>query len=93
MHVNRIESRFVADRVQAFDFDPPQEVMDAAMMASLLATVNPGKRVVIFEPFCENFGPDDVVSGASPLWVPMQAPDFQPDAEALKAAAQLNAKP
>lgn len=57
-----------------------------AMMASLLATVNPGDRVVILEPFYENFGPDAVVSGASPAYVPLEAPDFQPDEEALKRA-------
>jgi len=57
-----------------------------AMMASLLATVDPGDRVVIFEPFYENFGPDAVVSGAKPVHVPLHAPGFQPDEEALKAA-------
>jgi aspartate/methionine/tyrosine aminotransferase len=57
-----------------------------AMMATLLAVCNPGDRVVIFEPFYENFGPDAVVSGATPLFVPLRAPGFQPDEEALKAA-------
>lgn len=57
-----------------------------AMMASLLATCNPGDKVVIFEPFYENFGPDAIVAGATPIFVPLTAPDFQPDAEAFKAA-------
>jgi aminotransferase len=57
-----------------------------AMMATLLATVNPGDRVVLFEPYYENFGPDAVVSGASPLFVPLDEPGFQPDAEVLKRA-------
>jgi aminotransferase len=57
-----------------------------AMMAAMLATVNPGDKVVLFEPYYENFGPDAVVSGASPLFVPLREPDFQPDPESLKAA-------
>jgi aspartate/methionine/tyrosine aminotransferase len=57
-----------------------------AMMATLLAVCNPGDRVVIFEPFYENFGPDAVVAGATPIFVPLRAPEFQPDSEALKAA-------
>jgi aspartate/methionine/tyrosine aminotransferase len=158
----RIDHRFVSDRVQVFpesvirsmsrvaarhgavnlgqgfpDFDPPREVMEAAkkaiddgfnqyavtwgaptlrqaicdklgrfngidakpddnvvvtcgateaMMAALLATVNPGDSVVIFEPHYENFGPDAVISGATPIWVPLDPPDFQPRPEALEAA-------
>ncbi len=57
-----------------------------AMVATLLSTINPGDKVVIFEPFYENFGPDAVLSGATPLFVPLRAPEFQPDATALEAA-------
>lgn len=57
-----------------------------AMMAAMLATIDPGDEVVLFEPFYENFGPDAIVSGATARHVPMAAPDFQPDEEALKAA-------
>ncbi|MFO1533848.1 MAG: pyridoxal phosphate-dependent aminotransferase [Thermoplasmatota archaeon] len=57
-----------------------------AMMAAMLATVNPGDKVVLFEPYYENFGPDAIVSGASPIFVPLDEPEFQPDAEAMKAA-------
>ena len=55
-------------------------------MATLLGTCDPGDEVVIFEPFYENFGPDAAVAGATPIHVPLRAPGFQPDAEALKAA-------
>lgn len=162
MPAPRIDSRYVADRVQVFpesvirsmsrvaaqhgavnlgqgfpDFDPPREVMDAAkkaiddgfnqyavtwgaptlrtaiakkladfnkieakpdenivvtcgateaMMATLLSICNPGDKVVLFEPFYENFGPDAIVAGATPLFVPLVPPDFQPEPEALKRA-------
>ncbi|MEA3165419.1 MAG: L-glutamine---4-(methylsulfanyl)-2-oxobutanoate aminotransferase, partial [Thermoplasmata archaeon] len=57
-----------------------------AMMATLLAVCNPGDQVIIFEPFYENFGPDAIVAGATPVFVPLLAPDFQPDEELLKQA-------
>ena len=57
-----------------------------AMMATLLAVCNPGDKVVIFEPFYENFGPDAIVAGASPLFVPLVPPHFQPDPATLEAA-------
>jgi aspartate/methionine/tyrosine aminotransferase len=57
-----------------------------AMMASMLATINPGDKVVLFEPYYENFGPDAVVSGATPIFVPLSEPEYQPDPEALKRA-------
>jgi len=61
-----------------------------AMMASLLALANPGDEVVIFEPFYENFGPDAIVAGATPRFVPLEAPAFDFDEERLKNA--FNAK-
>lgn len=57
-----------------------------AMMASLLAVVNPGDEVIIPEPFYENFVPDSIVSGARPRFVPLKEPDFAFDEEALKKA-------
>ncbi len=41
-----------------------------AMAASMLALVDPGDEVVIFEPFYENYGPDAVLCGAKPVFVP-----------------------
>ena len=63
-----------------------------AMMASLLAIINPGDEVIIPEPFYENFGPDAVVAGASPRFVPLIAPDFTLDEEALKRAFNKKTK-
>lgn len=37
------------------------------MIASLMATVNPGEEVVVFEPFYENYGPDAILCGARRL--------------------------
>jgi len=40
-----------------------------AMISSMLAVVDPGDEVVIFEPFYENYGPDAILSGARPRFV------------------------
>ncbi|MGH2453258.1 MAG: pyridoxal phosphate-dependent aminotransferase [bacterium] len=59
-----------------------------AMMAALLAVVDPGDEVVIFEPFYENYGPDALLSGAVPRYVRLnlEDPDFGFDADELGAA-------
>jgi len=58
------------------------------MMAALLAVVDPGDEVVIFEPFYENYGPDALLSGAVPRYVRLnlEDPDFGFDPDALGAA-------
>lgn len=57
-----------------------------AMMASMLAIINPGDEVVVFEPYYENYGPDTIVSGAMPVYVPLIEPDFHFDPDTLRAA-------
>ena len=57
-----------------------------AMIASLLATIDPGDEVVIFQPFYENYGPDAVLSGATPRYVTLHAPDWSIDEAELRAA-------
>ncbi len=49
-----------------------------AMISSLLAIVNPGDEVIVFEPFYENYGPDAILSNAIPHYVsliPPKSPD------------------
>lgn len=50
-----------------------------AMMATMLAIVDPGDEVVVFEPFYENYGPDAVLSGATPRFVPLRWSDARGD--------------
>ncbi|HEV8338346.1 MAG TPA: aminotransferase class I/II-fold pyridoxal phosphate-dependent enzyme [bacterium] len=65
-----------------------------AMMAALLAVVDPGDEVVIFEPFYENYGPDALLSGAIPRYVRLnlEDPDFGFDRDELAAAFGLRTK-
>jgi aminotransferase len=44
-----------------------------AMAAALLAIIDEGDEVLIFEPFYENYGPDAILCGAVPVWVPLAA--------------------
>jgi aminotransferase len=57
-----------------------------AMIATLLATVDPGDEVLTFSPFYENYGPDAVLSGATPRYVTLHQPDWSIDETELRAA-------
>jgi aminotransferase len=57
-----------------------------AMIAAMLAAVDPGDEVVVFEPFYENYGPDCILSGAVPRYVALRAPDWSFDEGELRAA-------
>jgi len=45
-----------------------------AMMSTMMAIVDPGDEVVVFEPFYENYGPDAILSGATPRYVTLHEP-------------------
>jgi aminotransferase len=64
---------------QGLAIDPETEVTvccgsTEAMIASLMAVLDPGEEVVVFEPFYENYGPDAVLSGATPRFVTLHPP-------------------
>jgi aspartate/methionine/tyrosine aminotransferase len=56
-----------------------------AMAAALLAVINPGDEVLIFEPFYENYGPDAILCDAKPVWLPLDATG-ELDIDAIRAA-------
>ncbi len=57
-----------------------------AMLATLLAVLDPGDEVIIFEPFYENYGPGCIIAGAEPVFVPLEPPEFTFDPDRLAAA-------
>ena len=56
-----------------------------AMASALLAVIDPGDEVIVFEPFYENYGPDAILCGARPRWVPMD-PAAELDFDRIDAA-------
>ncbi len=72
---NTIAEKFA--RTQGVGVDPEREITvccgsTEAMISAMLAVVNPGDEVVIFEPFYENYGPDAILSGAAPRFVSLR---------------------
>jgi aspartate/methionine/tyrosine aminotransferase len=63
-----------------------------AMMCAMLGVVDPGDEVIVFEPFYENYGPDAALSGAKPVFVPLQAPDYTFDPDTLRRAFSPHTK-
>ena len=73
------------------EIDPEAEITvtcgsTEGMIAAMMATVDPGEEVVVFEPFYENYAPDAILSDAKPRYVPLRAPDWSFDREELRAA-------
>jgi aminotransferase len=57
-----------------------------AMMSTMMAIIDPGDEVIVFEPFYENYGPDAILSGATPRYVTLREPDWTFDPDELAAA-------
>ena len=73
------------------DIDPETEITvtcgsTEGMIAAMMATVDPGEEVIVFEPFYENYAPDAILSDARPRYVPLRAPNWTFDPEELRAA-------
>jgi aminotransferase len=57
-----------------------------AMLACMMAVLNPGDRVALFSPFYENYAADGILAGAEAVHVPLHAPDWAFDPEELRSA-------
>ena len=71
--------------------DPETEVTvtcgaTEGMIAAMMAILNPGDEIVVFEPFYENYGPDAILSGAVPRYVTLHEPGWSIDPDELRAA-------
>ncbi len=85
------------DQWYGMTVDPEREITvtcgaTEAMASALLAVVDPGDEVIVLEPFYENYGPDAILCGAEPVWVPLERThddgglSFVLDLERLRAA-------
>src|SRR3984893_14403728 len=76
------------ERTQGVRVDPEREITvccgsTEAMMSAMMAIINPGDEIVVFEPFYENYGPDAILSGATPRFVKLRPPDWSFDEKEL----------
>jgi aspartate/methionine/tyrosine aminotransferase len=90
-----IVEKFAA--TQGVTVDPEREITvccgsTEAMMSSMMAIINPGDEIVVFEPFYENYGPDAILSGATPRFVKLRPPAWTFDERELAAAFGPNTK-
>ena len=79
------------ERYLGLEIDPEAEITvtcgsTEGMIATMMATVDPGEEVIVFEPFYENYGPDAILSDAQPRYVALRPPDWNFDREELRAA-------
>ena len=73
------------------DLDPDREIVvtcgsTEAMIATMMAVIDPGDEVIVFEPFYENYGPDAILSDAVTRYVTLHPPDWRFDPDQLRAA-------
>jgi aminotransferase len=92
---NAIAAKYA--RTYGMEFDPEREVTvccgaTEGMIASMLAVLNPGDEVVLFEPFYENYGPDTELCGATRRYVTLHQPDWSFDRDELRRAFNSRTK-
>ena len=57
-----------------------------AMLATMLACVDPGDEVIVFEPFYENYGPGAILAGGTPAYIALTPPDWTFDRDRIARA-------
>src|SRR5690242_3802135 len=84
-------------RTYGLEFDPEREITvccgaTEGMIASLLAVVDPGDEIVLFEPFYENYNPNAQLCGAVARYVTLRPPDWSFDPDELRRAFNSRTK-
>ena len=79
------------------EFDPLKHISvtcgsTEAVAATMLATLNSGDEVIVFEPFYENYGPNAILCDAVPVYVSMRPPTWEFDADDLRQAVTNKTK-
>lgn len=57
-----------------------------AMMVAMMTVCDPGDRVGLFSPFYENYNADAILTGATPVHVPLHPPHYLFDPAELRSA-------
>ena len=79
------------------EIDPETEIVitcgsTEAMMSAMMTICNPGDKVLVFSPFYENYGADAILSGASPIYVPLVPPTYDYDINIIEDGFKQGAK-
>jgi aminotransferase len=84
----------IADKARTYNgiaADPDKNVTvtcgaTEAMASAFLSLLDPGKEVILFQPFYENYNPDAFLAGARPVYVTLREPDWRFDPKELERA-------
>ena len=84
-------------RFMGIDIDPETNIVvtcgsTEAMMAAMMTACNPGDKVIVFSPFYENYTADTILTGAIPIYVNLNPPDFNFNREELIKAFKQKPK-
>ena len=90
----------LARKIQHFsgvEVNPNEELVvtcgsTEAMMAAMMSVTNPGDKLIVFSSFYENYGADTILSGAQPIYVPLNPPEFNFDPNVLEEAFRQKPK-
>jgi aspartate/methionine/tyrosine aminotransferase len=79
------------------DVDPDREIVvtcgsTEAMIAAMMATLDPGDEVIVFEPYYENYGPDAILTEATVKYVTLYPPLWTFDPAELREAFNDNTR-
>lgn len=84
-------------RFMGIDIDPETQIAvtcgsTEAMMACVMTVCDPGDKIIVFSPFYENYGADTILSGAVPIYVPLNPPEFSFNKKELEDAFKQKPK-
>ncbi|TJX15910.1 pyridoxal phosphate-dependent aminotransferase [Tissierella creatinini] len=84
-------------RFMGLDINPEENIVvtcggTEAMMAAMMTVCDPGDKVIIFSPFYENYTADTILSGAEPIYVALNPPDFIFNVDKLEEAFKQDPK-
>jgi len=79
------------------NLDPEREIIvtcgcTEAMIASMMAMLNSGDKIIIFSPFYENYRADSALVGLEPIYINLYPPEYKFDFYELENAFKQGAK-
>lgn len=90
----------IAEKLSSFNkikYDPEHEITvtcgaSEAISSAIMATMNPGEEILIFEPWYENYVPITHLAGGKPVYVPLDEQNFNVDEEKVKESLSSKTK-